>query len=71
MAIDCIWELRHCFATDNEEYWYVVCDTRFTPHRVDATWSRCPYCGRRLRLTAKDAQGKRHLEFIGLSDLMI
>jgi len=71
MTTDCTWELRHRFATDNEEYWYVVCDTRFTPTRVEATWNHCPYCGRRLRLTAKDAYGKRHLDFIGLSDLMV
>lgn len=66
----CVWELKHRFATDNEEYWYVVCDTRFTPRRADRDWRHCPYCGRPLAITADDKQGKRHLEFIGLGDLM-
>jgi hypothetical protein len=65
---NCTWELRHRFATDNEEYWFVVCDTRFKPYtgRVSPDWSYCPYCGRHLVFDYDDAQGKRHLEFIGL-----
>ena len=65
----CVWELRHRLATDNEEYWYVVCDTRFTPARASRDWGYCPYCGRVLAIEAKDKQGKQHLEFIGLADL--
>lgn len=64
----CTWELKHRFGTDNEEYWFVVCDTRFTPapNHVSPDWSHCPYCGRTVEFSADDAQGKRHLEFIQL-----
>src|SRR5208283_2376874 len=65
----CTWKLRHRFGTDNEEYWFIVCDTRFSPYanRISRDWSHCPYCGRLLAFKADDKQGQRHLDFIGLS----